>query len=116
MRSANSTSADQPVANAIGISGSAAWRTRRRTISSTRNTATSPSSRLIARREVDDSSWLASAASTGSPTTSAVTPAGGSSLRLMSSITFFWRSSGISRMPNARLATLWSGASTPCEK
>ena len=34
----------------------------------------------------------------------------------MSSTTSFWRSSGISRMPNARFAVLRSGVTTPCEK
>ena len=71
---------------------------------------------MSARRDVEDSSWLASAASTGRPTTSAVTPGGGLSLLRMSSITCFCWSSGIRRMPNAMFATLWSGEITPCEK
>ena len=34
----------------------------------------------------------------------------------MSSTTSFWRSSGMSRIPNAMFAVLRSGETTPCEK
>ena len=55
-------------------------------------------------------------ASTGRPTTDASTPSGGFSAALMSSTTCFWRSSGISLMPKARLAVLRSAVTTPWEK
>ena len=107
---------DQPVASAIGIRGTAASRRERRTASSTRNTAASAASSVRFRRHGDESAPFASAASTGSPTTDASTPLGGSSRRLMSSTTSFWRSSGISRMPKAMFAVLRSRETTPCEK
>ena len=70
--STNSTSADQPVASAIGISGTAASRRERRTSSRTRNTPASAASSVSARRSGDESAPLASAASTGRPTTAAL--------------------------------------------
>ena len=107
---------DQPVASAIGISGTAAALGERRTARSTRNTPASAASRVSARRHGEDSAPFASAARTGSPTTAASTPSGGSSRRLMSSTTSFWRSSGISRMPKARVAVLRSRVITPWER
>src|SRR5881275_882518 len=75
--SRNSTSDDQPVVSAIGISGTIASDTLRRSASSTRNTAPSAASSSSKRRQSDDSFAFASAASTGSPATSASRPAGG---------------------------------------
>ena len=59
---------------------------------------------------------MASAASTGTPASPAVTPAGGFSRARRSSTTRFCSSSGISRMPNARFAVLRSAEMTACEK
>ena len=59
---------------------------------------------------------MASAASTGSPASCALTPAGGCRSDRIALITCSWRSSGISRMPNASVATLRSVVITPCEK
>ena len=115
--SANRTSDDQPVASAIGISGTIASDSRRRSASSTRNTAARPASSVAKRRQSDASLPFASAASTGSPARSAVTPGGGfRSLLRMSSITACWRSSGRKRMPNAIVAVRRSGVITACEK
>ena len=74
--STNRIPPDQPVASAIGISGTAAARGERRTTSSTRNTPTRAASSVSARRAGDESAPLASAASTGRPTTAALTPVG----------------------------------------
>ena len=76
---ANRISADQPVASAIGISGTSARCGRRNTISSTIPTASSPASSVSSRRPDDESAAFACAASTGSPASLAVTPAGGCS-------------------------------------
>ena len=70
-------SADQPVASAIGIIGTSARRSRRRTSSSTSPTASRPAIRVRKRRPVDDSAALAWAASTGRPVSAALTPGGG---------------------------------------
>ena len=65
MRRRKRISADHPVANAIGISGTAAADTRLRIARSTRNTAASPARRVRKRRPDDESLLFASAASTG---------------------------------------------------
>jgi hypothetical protein len=59
---------------------------------------------------------LASAASTGSPATRAVTPSGGSSAARIRSITACCSSSGAIRMPNARFAVFRSAEITAWEK
>ena len=89
----NRMRADQPVANAIGIRGTAARLTLRRIASSTRNTAARPASSVSARRHPDESLPFDSAARTGSPATSAVTPEGGLSCERMSSTIAFCVSS-----------------------
>ena len=88
--STNRTRADQPLASAIGISGTAASRSAsrrsaparraasRRAPSSTRNTPSSATASVSSRRWGDDSEPFASAASTGRPITEACTPGGGS--------------------------------------
>ena len=68
------------------------------------------------RRHGEASASLASAASTGSPATRAVTPAGGSSAARTRSITACCSSSGMSRIPNARLAVRRSAVMTAWEK
>ena len=85
-RSANRTSADQPVASAIGTSETHARSAQRWTASSTSPTASSPASSVPSRRHGEASAALASAASTGSPASRAVTPAGGSSASRIRSI------------------------------
>src|SRR3954470_9837888 len=86
-RETNSTSDDQPLASAIGISGTAAYDARRRTASRTTKTAASPATSISSRRHSEASLALASAASTGTPTTAALTPGGGFRRERMSSIT-----------------------------
>src|SRR3954471_19738041 len=116
MRSAKSRSADQPVASAIGTSGTRARRGVRRAAKSTSATASRPATSVPKRRHVEATFALASAASTGSPASSALTPGGGSSWSRMSSTTAFCLASGMSRMPKARLATVRSRVMTACEK
>ena len=79
----NTISADQPVANAIGISGTTTRRGRLNTASSTSPTAASPASSVSSRLVDEDSAALASAASTGIPASCAVTPGGGCSCERM---------------------------------
>src|SRR3954451_416261 len=75
--SRNRMSDDQPVVSAIGMSGTIASDSLRRSSSSTRKTAPSAANSNSKRRQSDDSLAFASAASTGSPATSASSPAGG---------------------------------------
>ena len=75
--------ADQPVASAIGISGTTTRRGRLNTASRTNPTATSPASSVSSRRAEEDSAALASAASTGIPASWAETPGGGCSCERM---------------------------------
>ena len=103
-RSANRTSADQPVASAIGTSGTHARSARRWIASSARPTAKSPAASVPSRRHGDASAALASAASTGSPASRAVTPGGRVELRPHALDHACCSSSAISRIPNARVA------------
>ncbi len=112
----NSTSADQPVAMTIGASGTSARLASRSTTSSTSATASSPATSVRKRCVVDDSEALAAAARTGSPASAAVVPAGGCSRERMYWMTCSWRESGISRIPNASVASRRSGVITACEK
>ena len=116
IRTRKRTSADQPVASAIGTSGTSARRGLRSAASRTSATASSPPSRIARRRQGEAMRSLASAASTGSPASRAVTPGGGSSSRCIVFSTSYWRSSGSSWMPNASVAVRRSGLITVCEK
>ena len=113
---AKSTSADQPVARAIGTSGTNARCHARKAAKSTSATAARPASSVPSRRHGEATAALASAASTGSPASSASTPFGGWRRSRMASMTSSWRSSGMSRMPKAIVAVRRSGVMTPCEK
>ena len=112
----NRIRADQPVASAMGISGTAARLKRRRSAKSTRNTAARPARIVSARRHPDESLPFDSAASTGRPATSAVTPGGGFNWERMSSTIAFWVSSPWRWMPNARFAVARSEEITAWEK
>ena len=79
IRVANRISEDQPVARAIGTSGTSARSGVRRTASSTSATAARPTSSMTRRRGEEDSEASAWAASTGRPASSALTPGGGRS-------------------------------------
>ena len=116
IRSRKRTSADQPVASAIGTSGTHARDARRNTSSSTRPTAASPARSVPSRRHGEASAAFASAASTGRPAIRAVTPGGGSSWSRIRSITRACSASGASRIPNARLAVFRSAVMTAWEK
>ena len=116
IRRAKSTSADQPVASAIGSSGTNARCHARKAASSTSATAARPASSVPSRRHGEDTAALASAASTGSPASSASIPAGGCRRSRMPSMTSSWRSSGMRRMPKASVAVRRSAVMTPCEK
>ena len=116
IRTRKTTNADQPVASAIGTSGTSARRALRSAASSTTATASRPASSVASRRHGDAIRSLASAASTGSPASRAVTPGGGSSSRCIVFSTSNWRSSGISLSPNASVAVRRSGVITLCEK
>ena len=74
IRVANRISDDQPVASAIGTSGTSARSTVRRTANSTSPTANSPASSISIRRPDEDSDASACAASTGRPASEALTP------------------------------------------
>jgi len=115
-RVANSTSADQPVASAIGTSGVSARRHERNATSSTSPTASRPRTSVSSRRQVEETAAFASAASTGRPASCAETPLGACSSERMTSRTSFWRSSGISRMPKAIVAVVRSRVMTLWEK
>ena len=83
---------------------------------STSATAASPAS-SVSRRRHGDATWVPDpAARTGSPTSWALTPAGGCRLERIVSISCCCSANGISRIPNASVATRRSGVITSWEK
>ena len=78
--------------------------------------AARPTSSVSRRRHGSATCAPERAASTGSPTSFALTPAGGCSVERIASISRCWRSRLIRRIPNASVAARRSGVITSCEK
>ena len=117
IRERNRTSADQPVARTIGISGVSARRALRSASSSTSATASRPASSVTTppqRRGQAVVGLGGEHRQAGEPRASR--RGGGSSSRCMTLSTSSWRSSGISRRPNDSVAVRRSGEMTVCEK
>ena len=116
MRRQNRMSADQPVASTIGTSGTSARRSRRKASSRTSATAARPatSAEHAPPRRRDAVVGLGREHRQAGELR--LTPAGGWSCRRIAEMTCSWRSSGMSRMPNASVAVRRSRVMTPCEK